>query len=93
MLGWKLVEGQQRRFVFGQAFGRLRVFRCIGLEEGIERQVSVLARVCHPDLVQVGFRFRLQILGQLVQHICRLVYPAALLARRAKHLGQRFPEA
>ena len=53
MLGWKVVEGEQRRLVFGQALGRLRVFRGVDLEEGIEGEISVLARVCHPDLVQV----------------------------------------
>jgi len=43
-------------------------------------------------LLQVGLRLGLQMLGQLAEHLGRLVHPAPLRAGRAKYLWQRFPE-
>src|SRR5690606_30391433 len=46
-----------------------------------------------PDLMQAGFGFRLQASGHLVEHIARLVDPAALLACLCEDLAQSGPEA
>ena len=46
----------------------------------------------HPDFMQFLFGCRLQAFGQLIQHIGRLVHPAALFAGRRTDLLQRLPE-
>ena len=62
-------------------------------DEVIERLVSILARRCQPDFVQLGLRAALHLLGHFVQHIGGFVNPATLFARRRIHLWQRRPEA
>ena len=92
VLGRKVIKGQQGFFILIQALSRLRIFRLVSLHESIEGQVCVLARIRHPDLVQIRFGFGLQMLGQFVQYIGGLMHPAALYTGFTKHLRQRFPE-
>ena len=47
----------------------------------------------NPDVLEMGFRFALKALGQLVEHVGGLVNPTALLAGLAVDLAERRPEA
>src|ERR1700687_5996355 len=38
VLGWEVVESEQRVSILAQAVGRLRVFQRVALHEGVERQ-------------------------------------------------------
>lgn len=49
----KVVEGEQRIPILGQALGSLRIFRLVGLHEGSERAMRVVARCGYPDLMQI----------------------------------------
>lgn len=93
VLGGEVVEGQEHLPILRQALDCLGVFRLVGLHEQVERLVGVLLRVGHPDGVQLRLGFRLKPLGQLVQHVGRLMDAAALLPRVGPHLPHRLPEA
>ena len=58
----------------------LVVLRPVGRQEEVEGALGVVPGFGHPDVLQVLLGFLLQTLGQLVQDVARLVYPAALLA-------------
>ena len=51
MLGWEVVEGEQRIAILGQAFDRLVVFRRVAVREGVESRDGLALRFCHPDVV------------------------------------------
>ena len=93
MLGGEVVEGEQRLLVLGQAANGFPVFRLVFGGEGVERLLRLLAALRHPDLVEVLLRVASPGLGQLVQHVRRLVDPAALPAGLGEDLVQRLPEA
>ena len=52
VLSRKVVEGEQRLAVLGQAFGSLLVLQCVSFDEGIEGNLRVGLGLGHPDLVQ-----------------------------------------
>jgi hypothetical protein len=89
LLGGTIVEGEQRFAILLQAFSGLLVFDRVGLDEGVERGLG-LGR--HPDRLQGPLGLGVLALWQLVQHVCRLEHPAALLARFRPHLAERLPE-
>ena len=57
--GREIVISQQAVAVFLQAIGRLGVFAFEGLEEQVERFISLAQRGCLPDLVQHSLGLRL----------------------------------
>lgn len=87
-----IVERQQLVTNVLQAFTGLGVLRFVRGQEFVEGTLRVLARVGHPDRVHLFFRLRLQVLRQFIEHVGGFVDPAALLARRGKHLLHRPPE-
>lgn len=93
VLGWEVVKAEQHVTIFFQTSAGGVVLGLILFEEGVESPVGVLASFRHPDLVQVGFGSRLHTLGHVVQHVPRLVNPAALLARLREHLTESCPES
>ena len=52
LLGWEVVERQQRDPILLQAGHRLRVLRRVQFDEPIERPIRVGPRRRHPDLVE-----------------------------------------
>src|SRR3984885_3005965 len=64
MLGWEVVEGQQRIANFVQALDCLIVFDAPGLDEDIERRERILLGLGHPDFLQRPLDFRLLALRQ-----------------------------
>ena len=88
VFGREVVGGEQGFIVFLEALSRLRVFWHIGREEGLERLGSVFTRRRHPNLMERALGMRLRVLRQFIQHVHRLMYPAALGAGDSKHLGQ-----
>src|SRR3984893_9432286 len=87
MLGLKVVEGQQRIAVLGQAIGSSLVFDLVGFEKGFECLDAILLGLGHPDLLQRTLGLGVQALWHLVQDVGGLVHPAALLAGCRPHLG------
>jgi len=47
MLGWEVVEGEQRIAILGQAFDRLVVFRSVALRESVESCDGLVLRFGH----------------------------------------------
>jgi hypothetical protein len=92
VLGGKIVEGEQRLAILLQAFGGLLVFARVGLDEGVERGLGLGLGFRHPDRLQGPLDLAVLALWQPVQHVCRLVHPAALLARFRPYLAERLPE-
>ena len=64
----------------------------IGRHKGIERGMGLLPGRGYPDLVQPALGLGLLALGQLVEHVACLVYPAALVTRRPEDFAQGSPE-
>ena len=93
VLGREVVEGQELLSIFVETLDRLRILGLIGLDEQIERLVSMRTRVSHPDLMELLFGTGLQALRQLVDHVAALVEPAPLRSGLGKDLGQGLPEA
>jgi len=93
VLGWEVVESQQRVAILAQAVGRLLVFQRVALHEGVERQLGGGLGFGHPDLLQRALGFRLLALWQLGEHVRGLVHRAALLARSRPDLAGGFPES
>ena len=89
----KVVEGEQRVPVLLQAFDSLLAFDGIGLAEGVERRLGVLARSSHPDVLQHALGLGLLALGQLVENVGGLMHPASLLTGLGPDLADRLPEA
>jgi len=81
VFGREVVEGQQRVAILRQALSRLGVLALVGGHEQVERLLGIGLRRSHPDLMQLLLGLRLQSLRQLVEHVGRLMNPAALLAR------------
>ncbi len=86
MLRRELVETQQDIAVLGQALGRSGIFRLIARDEFIERLVRFRPSLGFVDSVQRRLGLGLRSLGHLIQHVCRLLYPAALDLGRGPHL-------
>jgi hypothetical protein len=92
VLGWKVVKSRQCLPVFHQRLYRFRILRFVVDDEAVKRTMRVFPASRHPDVLKCGFGLGLLTLGQLVQHVGRLVNPAALPSGMAKYLRQRFPE-
>ena len=92
MLGREVVERQQLHPVLLQAIRRPRPLALMHLDEVVEGAGGVCSGCAHPDLVQHRLRRRLLVLGQLVQHVHRLMHPAALIPGPRKDLRERDPE-
>ena len=92
VLGREIVERQKVLPVLAKTLYRARIFRAVLLQGQIERLVCRLSALRHPNLVQRILHLRLHRLRQLVQHIGRLVNPAALVARLGVRLRQNPPE-
>lgn len=61
------------------SMGALGILGLIARQGQVKGHVGRLARLGHPDIVQLGLDLRLHGFGQLVQHVGGLVDPAALL--------------
>jgi hypothetical protein len=92
VLRGKIVEGQQRLAIFLEAFGGFLVFDGVGLGEGANRGLGLGFGLRHPDRLQGPLGLGVLTFWQLIQHVCRLVHLAALLARFRPHLAERLPE-
>jgi hypothetical protein len=92
MHGWKVVEGKQVLAVLLQALCRLGILVTVGVEERVKGLLRLVAAFSHPDLVN-ALGLRLETLGELVQHVSRLVHPTALMACLAVDFGERLPQA
>ena len=90
--GWKIVEREEDVLVFFQALAGLRVFVPIQTQKLIIEGQGILfcRRLIH--LMDQRFGLGLQFLGQLIQNVGRLVYPAALMPRSRIDLFERLPE-
>jgi hypothetical protein len=84
----EVVEREQHIAILGQTFTGHGVLGLVFFQEGVERLRGVLARIGHPDLVDVGLGPGLHALGHVVQHVGGLVKPAALFAGFAVNLAQ-----
>ncbi len=89
MLGWEVVEGQQSVPVLDQAFCCPRILRLEGLQEQIERGMSVFAGLGLPDVMQHFLGLGLDPFGKGVEHVAGLVHPASLLACLRENLLKR----
>jgi hypothetical protein len=83
VLGGKILERQQCVATFFEAADSFVVFGFIEFDEVIEGHLGVLALLGHPDVLQGGLGLRLYALWKFVEHVRRLVYPAALLTHLA----------
>ncbi len=92
VLGWEVIEGQQLVLVFLQTLARFRILGVVFFQEVLECGLGVGFRFCLPDFMNIPLGFRLYALGQLVEHIGRLVNPTALLLRLGKDLSQGGPK-
>ena len=63
----------------------------IGGDEEVKRHRGTLAVGRHPDGLQALLGLRLQVFGQCVEHVGRLLHPTQLPTRRAVHVAQRLP--
>src|SRR5438128_11205220 len=93
MLSREVIERQQRLPVLRQAIYRLVVLDGVSLDKGVESGVGVLLRLGHPDVLQSALSLRLLALWQPIEHVRRLVHPAALTASLGPHLLDGLPEA
>ncbi len=93
VLGGEVVERQELGPILLQALGGLGPLDAVGGDEPVEGLHGIFSLRTHPDLVQHRLGRRLLAFGQLVQHVDRLVHPAALLAGGGERLGHRQPEA
>ncbi len=65
----------------------------MGVEERLKGLLRLVAAFSHPNLVKSALGLRLETLGELVQHVSRLVHPTALMACLAVDFGERLPQA
>ncbi len=77
MFGREVVKGQQHVAILGQAFTGGGVLGLIFFQEGVESFCGMLARVGHPDLMDVGLGPELHTLGHVIEDVGGLVKPAA----------------
>ena len=82
VLGRDVIKDQQRLPILGQAGYRLLVFGGILVGERRDGRLGRRAVRRRPDLAQVGLGGGLHGLGQLVEHVGRLVHRAALVLGR-----------
>ncbi len=87
-----VVERQQLVPILGQACHGPGVLGLEAFQGAIEGPMGCFARLSHPDLVKIGLDLGLYRLWQLVQHISRLVDPAALMVSFRVNLAQCRPE-
>src|SRR5918998_3281284 len=92
VLGWEVVEGEQRVAVLEQAGDRLLVLGRVLLGEGGDRRLGGGAVRRLPDLAQVPLRRRLDGFRQLVQDIGGLMHPAPPMAGGPAGRPERPPE-
>ena len=85
VLGREVVEGQEDITVFCQPSNGLVVFHAVG------SRVSIHARLCLPNVVQMALCFGLNRFWHRVQHIAGFVEPTALFLRGAINLAQCIP--
>ncbi len=88
MLSRKIIEGQQLLSILSKASRGLWKFQLVGHDELVKGPIGALAGLGHPDLMECLFGPGLHDLQQAVEHVTRLVHPAALLAGVPVHLGQ-----
>ena len=74
MLGRERVKSHQFVMIFFQALSRLGILVLVSVNKGVEGALRRFLGFFLPNIVQVSFGFGLHELGQLVQHIGRLVY-------------------
>ena len=84
-----LLSGRTVNYTYDDLY---RILSFVGRQEKIESRVGVHATFRHPDLVRTFLAFGLLTFRQFVEHVGGLMHPAALRARGAEHLRQRFPE-
>jgi hypothetical protein len=77
----------------GHALRRLGILRFIGGNEQVKGHRRPLAVGRHPDRLEALFGLRLEVFGQLVQHIGRLMHPTPLPAGLPVHLTERLPKS
>ncbi len=88
----EVVEGEQLLAVPRQAIGGFRVLRLPGGTEALKSLLRMRTGVRPPYLVQHRLRFALNPFGQPVEHVRRLVHPAALRTGFGIYLGQGRPQ-
>ena len=77
---------QQDIPIFAQTLGRLGILCFIAKQEVVQGLVRRRPPLGHGDLIKLGLGFSLQPLGEVVEHIGGLVFPAVLRSRRTKDL-------
>ena len=90
--GQEIIECQQLVTIFCQTPGGLGILRLIGRDEAVKGFVSLVFDLGLPDRMERGFGLTVERFGQLIQHIDRFVYPAALAASGRKDFGHRRPK-
>jgi hypothetical protein len=75
----EVVEGEEHPLVFFQAIAGLWVFELVVRQEPIVGGQGILTRRGQIQVVKHLFSPALQTLGQLIEHVGGLMYPAALL--------------
>ena len=82
--GFENVERQKHAPVLDRALDRLGVLRLVRRHEQVERLLGLLPALGLVDVVEHPLRLRLRALGQLVEHVGRLVHhPGAIAEWRA----------
>src|SRR5215510_7649734 len=92
MLGRNIVKCEQYLSVLGQALRCLGILAFISSDEEVKRYLRTLAVWRHPDGLEALFGLRLEVFGQLVQHIGRLMHPPPLPAGLSIHLAECLPK-
>ena len=93
MLRGKIIKDQQRAMVFLQALSSFRILCFICVYKALKISFCFFAIFGLPNLMQVGFGFRLKALWKIVQYIGGLMNLASLAFGHRKYLGNCFPEA
>ena len=91
-VGWVESAGLWGFAILDELVGGLRVLRLEALEEGIEGEDRLRSGGRHPDLVRRRLGVALHALGQFVEYVGALAYPAALSADLGIDLIERCPE-
>ena len=81
VLGREVIESHQFLPVFLKTPRRSEIFVLVRFYEQVKSLVRIFFRFALPDVVQLPLGLGLGRLRQIVEHVCCLVHPAALLAR------------